>query len=32
MSDALAALHVASGKVREIYGFGDEMLMVPQTG
>jgi phosphoribosylaminoimidazole-succinocarboxamide synthase len=28
MSEALGALHVASGKVREIYGFGDEMLMV----
>jgi phosphoribosylaminoimidazole-succinocarboxamide synthase len=26
--DALSALHVASGKVREMYGFGDRLLMV----
>src|SRR3954454_10605989 len=25
---ALASLHVASGKVREMYGFGDRLLMV----
>jgi phosphoribosylaminoimidazole-succinocarboxamide synthase len=28
MSDALAGLHEASGKVREIYSFGDTLLMV----
>jgi phosphoribosylaminoimidazole-succinocarboxamide synthase len=28
MSDRLAALHEASGKVREIYGFGEELLLV----
>jgi len=28
VSDALAGLHEASGKVREIYSFGDTLLMV----
>jgi phosphoribosylaminoimidazole-succinocarboxamide synthase len=28
MSDRLAALHEASGKVREIYSFGEELLLV----
>ena len=28
MSDALAGLHETSGKVREIYSFGDTLLMV----
>jgi phosphoribosylaminoimidazole-succinocarboxamide synthase len=28
MPDALSELHVASGKVREMYGFGDRLLMV----
>jgi phosphoribosylaminoimidazole-succinocarboxamide synthase len=28
MSDALASLHEASGKVREIYSFGETLLMV----
>jgi phosphoribosylaminoimidazole-succinocarboxamide synthase len=28
MPDALSDLHVASGKVREMYGFGDRLLMV----
>ncbi|HEU0194746.1 MAG TPA: phosphoribosylaminoimidazolesuccinocarboxamide synthase [Gaiellales bacterium] len=27
-SDALATLHETSGKVREMYGFGDQLLMV----
>ena len=28
MSESLARLHEASGKVREMYNFGDTMLMV----
>ena len=28
MSDALSSLHEASGKVREMYSFGETMLMV----
>jgi phosphoribosylaminoimidazole-succinocarboxamide synthase len=28
MSDTLSHLHEASGKVRELYGFGDRLLMV----
>jgi phosphoribosylaminoimidazole-succinocarboxamide synthase len=28
MPESLAALHTGSGKVRELYGFGDELLLV----
>ena len=28
MSDTLSHLHEASGKVRELYGFGDRLLLV----